>query len=150
MNEQGTLSSLAMWTFTTNFKRNSPFADLVPAWGDYLRHPIDSVQQLAHVIRMHEMHNAAKVQTKRQRGVDDVAKRAEYRKAHGLSTEQGLFSSGKKIDEPAKEDVVVKEKEAKAEADIGPVVVALPEESGAVGVPPVTPSEPRKKWLGIF
>ncbi|KAK3320891.1 hypothetical protein B0T19DRAFT_252171 [Cercophora scortea] len=87
----GTLGALAFYTANENFKRNSPFADMVPAASEFLYHPITATRQLADVIRMNEMHNAAIVQAKRQRRVDDVAKRAEYRKAHGLPLEQGFF-----------------------------------------------------------
>ncbi|KAK3315042.1 hypothetical protein B0H66DRAFT_481030 [Apodospora peruviana] len=87
-----TLGSLTFYVFTENFKRNSPFYDMVPSWGDLLRHPITSVKILGEVIRLDSMHNAAIVQEKRQHKVDDMVKRTEYRKAHGLPEEQGFFS----------------------------------------------------------
>ncbi|KAK3683776.1 hypothetical protein B0T22DRAFT_443783 [Podospora appendiculata] len=87
----GTLGALAFYTARENFRRNSPFADMVPSAGDFVRHPIESTRAFADVIRLNEMHNAAIVQAKRQKRIDDVAKRTEYRKAHGLPLEQGFF-----------------------------------------------------------
>ncbi|KAK0635145.1 hypothetical protein B0T17DRAFT_515457, partial [Bombardia bombarda] len=87
----GTLLSLALYTAHLNFKLNSPFYDLLPSPSGFFRHPIASARQLADVVRMNEMHNAALVQAKRQRKIDDVDRRAEYRKAHGLSPETGLW-----------------------------------------------------------
>lgn len=63
---------------------------MLPAKGDFLSHPIDSLQHLGHVIRLHEAHKSAEISAKRQRAIDDVAKRTMYRKAHGLPEEQGI------------------------------------------------------------
>lgn len=64
---------------------------MLPAKGDFLSHPIDSFQHLGHVIRLHEAHKSAEISAKRQRAIDDVAKRTMYRKAHGLPEEQGVM-----------------------------------------------------------
>lgn len=87
----GTLFSLAIYTATENFKRTSPFADMLPSRSDFWSHPIDSLQHLGHVIRLHEAHKSAEISAKRQRAIDDVAKRTQYRKAHGLPEEQGVM-----------------------------------------------------------
>jgi hypothetical protein len=42
------------------------------------------------VFRLSQAHNAAQVQERRRRRVDDVVKRNAYRKAHGLDQEQGF------------------------------------------------------------
>ncbi|KAK0705284.1 hypothetical protein B0H67DRAFT_522950, partial [Lasiosphaeris hirsuta] len=88
----GTLGALAIFTATENFKRKSPFADMLPAAGDFLRHPIEASRTLLEVIKLDELHTSAQVAARRQRHVDDVAKREVYRKAHGLSQEQGFAS----------------------------------------------------------
>ncbi|KAK1761367.1 hypothetical protein QBC47DRAFT_369866 [Echria macrotheca] len=132
----GTLTTLAIWTWTLNLQRNSPYADMLPSSSDLLWHPIRSTRAFIEVLRLDELHNSAIVAEKRARRVDDVAKRTQYRKAHGLSEEQGLesiFGLGKAKEEDAAEEV--KEKEAR------PVKV-----SDVEG--PVT--EPRKKFLGII
>ena len=82
-------------------------------------------------MRMHEQHEAAVTAEKRRMRVDDVAKRAEYRKAHGMEVTQGFFgnSSGKPTSEPE------------------PVPVVEPQ---AAPTPEPTPDGKRKKWFGIF
>ncbi|KAK3490701.1 uncharacterized protein B0T23DRAFT_340218 [Neurospora hispaniola] len=86
----GSLFAIAIYTATENFKRTSPFADMLPARGDFFSHPIDSFSHLGHVIRLHEAHKSAEISARRQRAIDDVAKRTMYRKAHGLPEEQGI------------------------------------------------------------
>ncbi|KAG7285227.1 hypothetical protein NEMBOFW57_009848 [Staphylotrichum longicolle] len=87
----GTLTGLAIYTFALSFSRTSPFADMLPPASDYLRHPIASLRMLVEVLRLHEAHKTARISEKRKRNVEDVAKRAAYRKAHGLPDEMGLF-----------------------------------------------------------
>lgn len=65
---------------------------MLPPAGDYLSHPIDSVRMLVEVMRLHEAHKTAAINEKRRRNVEDVAKRAAYRKAHGLPDAMGLFN----------------------------------------------------------
>lgn len=92
---------------------------------------------LVEVIRLDELHTSAQVAEKRARHVDDVAKRTQYRKAHGLPEEQGfasMFGLGK----------------AKEEASEAAVVAAPGTEAAAVVVAEGTPEQPRKKFLGIF
>ncbi|KAH6621051.1 hypothetical protein B0J18DRAFT_215752 [Chaetomium sp. MPI-SDFR-AT-0129] len=88
----GTLTGLSIYTFAINFQRSSPFAHMLPAATDYIWHPISSIQMLAEVTRLHEGHKAERIYEKRQRSVDDVGKRAAYRRAHGLPEEMGLFN----------------------------------------------------------
>ncbi|KAK3371675.1 hypothetical protein B0T24DRAFT_514695, partial [Lasiosphaeria ovina] len=87
----GTLTSLAVYTFTENFKRTSPFVDLLPTYSDMAAHPIASTRQVIEVVRMNAMHRAAETDRKRKRHVEDVEKRKLYRQAHGLPEEQGFF-----------------------------------------------------------
>ncbi|KAK4038700.1 hypothetical protein C8A01DRAFT_47722 [Parachaetomium inaequale] len=88
----GTLTTLAIFTFTLSFKHTSPFADMLPPASDFLYHPISSTRMLIEVLRLHEAHKTARINDKRRRNVEDVAKRAAYRKAHGLPDEMGLFN----------------------------------------------------------
>jgi len=93
---------------------------------------------LVEVIRLDELYTSAQVAEKRARHVDDVAKRAQYRKAHGLPEEQGFASMlglGK----------------AKHEALEAAVTETAPStEAAAVVVAEETLEQPRKKFLGIF
>ncbi|KAI2471780.1 hypothetical protein F4781DRAFT_77008 [Annulohypoxylon bovei var. microspora] len=129
----GTLTSLALYTFIANFNANSPFADLIPPISEFPRHPFQYVRVLVDVMRMHEEHETAVTVEKRRMRVDDVAKRAEYRKAHGLEATQGFFGNSggsKPVSEP--EPVLVVE----------PVAVPTAETT--------TPDGKRMKWFGIF
>ncbi|KAI3399227.1 hypothetical protein diail_7596 [Diaporthe ilicicola] len=88
----GTLAGLAIFVATENFKSNTPFADMLPASSDYWEHPIISMRTLFDVWRLTQLHNSAVVAEKRKKNVDDVVKRSEYRKAHGLEKE-GAFGN---------------------------------------------------------
>lgn len=150
MSRQGTLTGLALFTFVQNFKHTSPFADMVPSLSDFVYHPISSGRTVVEIIRLSEAHNTAIVQEKRKRRVDDVDKRNEYRKAHGLDTNSSFFGTW-----GAKKD------EAKDDEEAAPADEAVAEATEAHGTPnPVVPAgehadamggvSPRKKFLGIF
>lgn len=68
------------------------------------------------------MHNAAVANEKRKQFSDDVVKRSEYRKAHGIG-QQGGFGNW--------------------------TVRGSPQPSPEVGPAP-EPGQKREKWLGIF
>lgn len=90
-----TLTGLALFTFVENFKRRSPYVDMLPSsFGEALSHPIDSVSTFIHVMRMTEHHRVMEIAEKRQQRIDDVAKRTAYRKAHGLDETVGFGSNG--------------------------------------------------------
>ncbi|KAL2116729.1 hypothetical protein VTJ04DRAFT_8897 [Mycothermus thermophilus] len=131
----GTLTSLAIYTFTLNFQRTSPFADLLPSSSDFLSHPIDATRTLFHVIRLHEAHKAERIAEKREQEVLDVGKRRLYRRAHGLPEEMGLFNQPmakiKGVDPEVEEEDGAKG-QGKGEAG---------EKGGEEG---------RRKWFGIF
>ncbi|KAH8899590.1 hypothetical protein GQ53DRAFT_317575 [Thozetella sp. PMI_491] len=126
----GTLTGLAIFTFTESFRQNSPYADMAPSASDFLSHPIASFRQMMHVLRLTEIRKAEEVQEKRARQADDVTKRTMYRKAHGLPIEQGLSWTKSSAATKAPETVP-------AVADETAVSV-----EAAAGT--------RKKWLGIF
>lgn len=75
-----------------NFKRNTPFAEMLPSGADLREHPVASLRTVYDVWQLTEIHNSAVVAAKRKKNVDDVAKRAEYRKAHGLDQENGWLN----------------------------------------------------------
>ncbi|KAK2746824.1 hypothetical protein FQN57_002866 [Myotisia sp. PD_48] len=82
------LFSLATFTFTTNFKRTSPYAHLLPAWSQLLTSPFSTIGQFFSVMKMHAEHGSLITSEKRKRRVDDVDKRREYRIAHGLEKDE--------------------------------------------------------------
>ncbi|KAK6197737.1 hypothetical protein LQW54_010641 [Pestalotiopsis sp. IQ-011] len=136
----GTLVSLAAYTFAAKFNATSPYAHMIPAISEFPSHPIDYIGTCFHVLRLHEEHISAVTAEKRRRKVDDVAKRNEYRKAHGLDSAQGIES----WIAPAKEAPV-----AAAAAEVPePATGAVAEPVQAT--PEVFEDGKRKKFLGIF
>ncbi|KAB8076652.1 hypothetical protein BDV29DRAFT_83206 [Aspergillus leporis] len=131
----GVLTSLATFTFTTNFKQSSPFAHLLPSWSGLLSHPIDTVSQALSVFRMHVQHTSVQTREKRHQRIEDAEKRRQYRVAHGLEEEQA-------------------EEKSKAEAQV------VDDQSPIAAEPETTQGEgyvdwegkrrPVKKWLGIW
>jgi len=123
---------------------------MVPSLSDFVYHPISSGRTVVEIIRLSEAHNTAIVQEKRRRRVDDVDKRNEYRKAHGLDTNTSFFGTwGARKDEEDKSEEVRAAEEAVAEATEvhgtpNPVVPAGEHADAMGGV------SPRKKFLGIF
>ncbi len=87
-----------MYTFTENFRRTSPYADMVPGASEFAAHPFRSTGILLQAVKLTELARGARADEKRQRRVDDVSKRTMYRKAHGLET-QGYGGLTNKPDE---------------------------------------------------
>ncbi|KAI1753871.1 hypothetical protein F4782DRAFT_529290 [Xylaria castorea] len=143
----GTLSSLALYTFCVNFQAKSPFADMVPPLSEFPRHPFQYVGVCVDVLRMHEEHESALTAEKRRRKVEDVTKRNEYRKAHGLEPATfSLFGSKAAAEEEEEESPETAD-------DASPRATAIVESSepdmNAVAAE-LTPEGKRKKFMGIF
>ena len=114
---------------------------MIPPISEFPRHPFQYVGVCLDVLRLHEEHESAQTAEKRRRKVEDIAKREEYRKAHGLEpVSSGLF--GAKVAEPAAAAPAVETVD-----DASPVAVVQPEPNAAAEV---TPEGKRKKFLGIF
>lgn len=115
LTEQGILTSLATFTFTTNFKNASPFAHLLPPWSALLTHPIDTTSQALSIYRMDKEHNSVLTREKRLQRVEDAEKRRKYRIAHGLeedSRKAAAASEGAVDDQsPVREEVAGSKKE---------------------------------------
>ncbi|KAJ5923732.1 hypothetical protein N7454_008977 [Penicillium verhagenii] len=128
------LTTLATFTFTTNFKATSPFAHLLPSWSGLLTSPIDTVSQALSVYRMHVQHESMRVREKRHARIEDAEKRRQYRVAHGL-------------EEPAEEEkegqqAVVVDDQSPIAVDAAPVQGEYVDFEGN--------KKPLKKWLGIW
>lgn len=139
-----TLAALAVFTVIENFRRTSPFVDMLPTLREAVQHPILAARTTVEVVRLTEHHRVTAIAERRQMRVDDVAKRTMYRKAHGMDetvgfgSNGGWFSSsdGKKNQgpiPPARNEV------DDASPIRGEAPVAEPAEAG-----------PRKKFLGVF
>ncbi|KAK3899975.1 hypothetical protein C8A05DRAFT_36390 [Staphylotrichum tortipilum] len=141
----GTLSTLALYTFILSFRETTPHYDLLPSASDFLYHPLDSVSRVLHVMRLHDEASSARIEERRQREVNDVGKRAAYRRAHGLPMEYTVF--GKVLGSSKIEEVIEEVEEAVEEVEeAGKEVVA----AAAAAVEGKEPEKGKKKWLGIW
>jgi hypothetical protein len=142
MRNQGTLLTLAATVWVTNFKRNSPFADMLPHWPQLFLHPIEFFRTTAEVIRLDAERTTAETMERRKRKVEDVQKRAQYRKAHGMEQDEGFGGWTVKSDEQS----------------LGPAIPLgnsdgqspITEEGNSDGSEQVREKKPLKKWLGIW
>ncbi|KAI9878444.1 MAG: hypothetical protein M1830_000879 [Pleopsidium flavum] len=85
-----TLTVLALYTTLSNFHSTSPFAHLLPAHDTFPSHPFEFIKQYIEVYKLHTAHISAETAERRRKKVEDVRKRGEYRRAHGLEGGQGL------------------------------------------------------------
>lgn len=135
---QGTLFTLASVVFFTNFQRTNPFADMMPPWTHFFIHPISFWQTWIEILRLNTARMTAETQEKRTQKVEDVQKRAEYRKAHGLDKDEGFGGWTAKTDKEL----------------IGPAI-PLGDATGKEGEPAEEQvaggkKPPVRKWLGIW
>ncbi|KAJ9294681.1 hypothetical protein DTO271G3_6601 [Paecilomyces variotii] len=129
------LTTLATFTFTTNFKATSPFAHLLPPWSGLLTHPIDTISQAISVYKMHVQHNSMLTREKRHRRIEDAEKRRQYRIAHGLEEPE---DAGSRPDGSSG-----------VEDDASPIAGSAKEQDNTY-VDFEGKRRPVKKWLGIW
>ncbi|KAI0396004.1 hypothetical protein F5Y17DRAFT_163393 [Xylariaceae sp. FL0594] len=143
----GTLTSLAVFTWVQNFKAKSPYVDMIPPGSEFWRHPFQYVGVCLDVLKMTEEHESARTAEKRRRRVEDVAKRNEYRKAHGLEpANQGLFGAKAEVEVAPVDDQTAAGPAAPPASPAGPDA-AIIDPAAAAGV---TEDGKRKKFMGIF
>jgi hypothetical protein len=141
----GTLFSMAGFTWLTNFKRTSKFADMLPNASDLFFHPIQWTRTVIEVLRLHTAAVAAESQERRKQKVDDVQKRAEYRKAHGLETEAFGGWTAKTDAENMGPAMNTDGRVPNVVDDASPI--AMEPQGGDVAQ---QQKKPLKKWLGIW
>jgi len=131
---------------------------MLPDRSHFLSHPIDFMTQWVHVYKLHMEHISAETAEKRRRDLDDVERRRQYRKAHGMEQQGGLagWTGLGAIESPGVR--------VKAEEPVpGGEKVVVGGETDAVvasGIPEGTQEgyrdfegkqkKPVKKWLGIW
>ncbi|RYO99112.1 hypothetical protein DL763_001713 [Monosporascus cannonballus] len=146
----GTLASLAAYTFATNFQAKSPYADLIPPISELPRHPFQYVGVCVDVLRMHEEHESAITAEKRRRRVEDVAKRNEYRKAHGLEPATGWWGAKAETETTTTTPVGEAPETTARRVPAPPVAGVEVVPATAAAAEFTTPDGKRKKFLGIF
>lgn len=86
-----TLSSLALYSIYTSYRTDEVFmlkyGEFLPNLSDIFWHPIAFWRGISEVVRLRGEERSAETKEKRARAVEDVRKRGEFRKAHGLETE---------------------------------------------------------------
>ncbi|KAI1136676.1 hypothetical protein F5Y05DRAFT_101199 [Hypoxylon sp. FL0543] len=145
----GTLTGLAVYTFIANFNAKSPFAELIPPISEFPRHPFQYLGVVIDVMRMHEERESALTAEKRRQRVEDVAKRNEYRKAHGLEPATGLWGSSSSSSKPEPEPALGSASQSQSLTTEG-VPIVEPSKSEVGPAAGFTPDGKRKKFLGIF
>ncbi|KAI9760267.1 MAG: iso-1-cytochrome c [Chaenotheca gracillima] len=159
----GTLFSLAFFTTFTNFRRTTPFADMLPPTSDIFYHPISFTSRYLEIFKLHIAHTSAETAEKRRKNVDDAMKRKQYRKAHGEEADLeggggvvgGWFAKfgNKKETEETDDGVMVQGMEAETGPAAGSAAVAggIPDEAEELEQPQERRKKPRvKRWFGIW
>ena len=89
---KGILVSLVLGIWINDFLHNTPYRDMLPPRSMFFSHPIAYVGRWIETYDLHVAYVSAQTAEKRKQKVDDVKKRSDYRKAHGLDqAEGGLF-----------------------------------------------------------
>jgi hypothetical protein len=130
-----------------NFAANNRHPELVPHGSLFFRHPLRYVREYVQVWRLHQETQSAAVQAKRDRDVDDVRKRREYRRAHGLPEVTGLpalLGLGT-VEEERRVEEVRREEEIRRVREGEEGVLDRGEE-----VEERRPRRKVKKWFGIW
>ena len=96
---------------------------MLPESNTLFSHPIKFCAQVIEVFKLNTAHTSAETAERRKRKVDDVQKRAQYRKAHGLDKNEGWGGWTAKGDDeeasPVKGDGVNTSSVAKVDGAIG-------------------------------
>ncbi|KAI1004568.1 hypothetical protein K3495_g3643 [Podosphaera aphanis] len=144
----GILSSLTIFVVVTNYKRDSPFADMFPDWSSLFLHPIQSCRSVLEIIKLDAARNSAEIAEKRKQIIDDVTKRGLYRKAHGLDQSEELGGW------TAKRDLKTLDYATLVDSSDAGSNSAVEDDTTRQGIDRHTKEtrekRPLKKWLGIW
>jgi hypothetical protein len=107
-----------------DFHSKNQYKELVPPGSLFWSHPFQFISQYAQVYKMHKQAETAENLVKKQRKQDEVRKRREYMRAHGIEHE-GPYGMGtvegdeyrKKMDEQ-REHFSLEEQAREAQADV--------------------------------
>ncbi|EGP91750.1 uncharacterized protein MYCGRDRAFT_67504 [Zymoseptoria tritici IPO323] len=85
------LVSLVISIWISDFLHTTPYSDLLPPKSMFLSHPFSYLGRYIEVYQMHVEYVSAQTAERRKNKVDDVQKRSDYRKAHGIAQGEGIF-----------------------------------------------------------
>lgn len=123
---------------------------MLPEWHQLFLHPIAFTRTCYEVLQLHTAHVTAETMERRKHKVEDVAKRAAYRKAHGLDKDTGFGGWTAKTDkEVMGPGIKLGEEE---EAKIAETAGGEEKREGEEGEKKVVYEKQfsGKKWLGIW
>lgn len=83
---------MAGYSMSLSFLSTTAYRSLLPSSADFFAHPLTSARQLIAVYKLHVAHESEKTAEKRRRRLDDVKKREEFMRAHGV--EPGFLTGG--------------------------------------------------------
>lgn len=124
---------------------------MLPPYTDFLLHPISYWRTFFEVVKLTGDYNTAQTMERRKARVEDVAKRHEYRKAHGLDKDESFGSWTAKSDDELIGPGLKLGGGKGGEVEGGVAVEGGAQESQRhepEGV--VRERRPVKKWLGIW
>ena len=154
-----TLSILISLVFAIqigDFVHNTPYYELLPPKGEFWRNPLSFLGRYVQVYQMHIDWMSTQTAERRRQKVEDVRKRSEYRKAHGMDKDDGVFGGW-----TAKSDAEVMGPGMREGGDMG-VMPAVGERQGVTGTGEGAGrvdgyvdfdgnrQAARKKWFGIW
>lgn len=113
-----------------DFIHNTPYQDMFPPRSMIFSHPFAYIGRWFEVYNLHVAYVSAQTAEKRKQKVDDVRKRSEYRKAHGLDQDDGMFGGWTAQGDGENKKPVLVEGGAQLKSSSGPET--------AVGMAPAT------------
>ncbi|KAK3704249.1 hypothetical protein LTR37_013923 [Vermiconidia calcicola] len=87
----GVLTSLVFAVWWGDFIHSTPYKDLLPPNSMFFEHPFSFLARYWQTYEMHVAYVSEQTAERRRRNVEDVRKRSEYRKAHGISQDETTF-----------------------------------------------------------
>lgn len=140
-----------------DFLYSTPYMDLLPPNSMFFAHPFTFMGRYIEVYQMHSEYVTAQTAEMRKQKTEDVKRRSEYRKAHGLEDEESSKFGGwaAKAD---KEDESAAMREGGEQSSISMDLAQQAEEKVAAPDAPVDTyvdfegkTQPvQKKWFGIW
>jgi hypothetical protein len=112
----------------------------MPTGTEWRASPFQAMRQVVNVFRLTEAHNSDIAHQKRMAELDDVVKRKQYRKAHGL---EGESKVGRWLGASYDKESGVVSAPGVASVDMNKVVASREERAQEK-------AQERKKFLGIF
>jgi hypothetical protein len=123
---------------------------MLPSWSSFFSHPIDSTQMFFEVVKINADYTTEQTKERRKRKVEDVAKRAAYRKAHGFDADESFGGWTAKSDDQLLGPGIPTGNPNEVGEVVNQGVAGSGEDTSQAQEPVVRERRPVKKWLGIW